>query len=99
MNQPPIPLSHETGLLLALRRVRNGHVAVLRSRLFTDRGQPLPDMLVPFLRELFDHGQISCDDNAGEAPVVITEAGAALLAELESKPDGTAGEATVDGPA
>ncbi len=99
MNQPPIPIPHETGLLLALRRVQSGHVAVVGCRLFTDRGQPFPNVLVPFLRELFDHGQISCDDNADEAPVAITEAGAALLAELETKPDATAADATVDGPA
>lgn len=76
----------ETGLRLALRIVSLGHVIVRGRDVFSDSGQPFPCALAPFLRELFAHGQVQLERKPdGEAPrVVITTAGEALLAELES---------------
>jgi hypothetical protein len=81
----PVNIPHETGLLLALQRVRGGGVSLLRSGHFTDRGDPFPRVLVPFLRELLDHGQVWLNDGHD---VVITDAGEALLAELHQNRDG-----------
>lgn len=80
-------LPHETGLLLATRRVRRGHVAMCGPGTFTDGGQPFPNLLVPFLHELFDHGQARLEESQGNEPsrVVLTTAGEELLAELEEQ--------------
>lgn len=78
--------SHGIGLLQALRRVRYGHVAVHGTETFFDGGEPFSRMLVPFLRELFAHGHVGLEEQqGGELQVVITTAGEALLAELETQ--------------
>lgn len=76
--------SHGIGLLQALRRVQHGHVTVHGAETFFDGGEPFPRMLVPFLRELFAHGQVRPEEQQGsELQVVMTTAGEELLAELE----------------
>lgn len=79
---PEIAIPHPTGLLLALLRVQGGGVQAHGARVFTDHGRPFPGILVPFLRELFDHAQVRLADD--QEAVATTEAGAALLTELEN---------------
>lgn len=83
----PADVPHETGLLRMLRRVRDGHVTVCEPDAFSDSGRPLPVVLVPFLRELFAHGQVRLQEGQGGGPprVVMTSAGGELLAELENE--------------
>lgn len=85
---PNGPFSYEVGLLLALRVVRGGQLTVSGPpEVFRDRGEPLADVLVPFLRELFAHGHVRLDEAEGDAHrVVMTTAGAELLAELGDEP-------------
>lgn len=82
-------LPHMLGLLLALRRVQDGRVTVGEPEVFRDGGGPVPSELVPFLRELFAHGQVRLEDQQrSESPrVVMTTAGEELLAELEADPE------------
>lgn len=83
----PANLPHETGLLLASQRVQGGQVVASDPGVFTDGGQPFPNQLVPFLRELFAHGQARLEEAQGREPsrVVLTAAGEELLAELEEQ--------------
>lgn len=80
-------LPHETGLLQALRRVRDGHVTVREPNAFSDGEQPFARELAAFLHELFAHGQVRLDEQHGNEPprVVMTTAGEELLAELEDE--------------
>ena len=80
--------SHGLGLLQALRRVRGGHVTVHGLEVFSDSGEAVPRELVPFLHELFAHGQVRLAERQGGEPhhVVMTTAGEELLAELEAEP-------------
>jgi hypothetical protein len=56
---------------------------------FSDGGESFPRKLVPFLRELFAHGQVRlATRQGGEFHVETTTAGEELLAELEAEPDG-----------
>lgn len=91
---PQAHIPHQTGLLLALQRVLGGRVAAHGPEQFSDHGQPFPDVLVPFLRELFEHGQVrleDTDDSGEPSRVVLTTAGAILLVELED-PSAISGE-------
>lgn len=77
-----VPISPEVALWLALRRVQRGRVAVAAD-LFTDEGRPLPGYLNGSLRELFDNGQVRLGEGDRTVrPVVITDSGEVLLAEL-----------------
>lgn len=80
-------LPHETGLLLVLRRVRGGRVVVSGPDTFREDVEPFPAELVPFLHELFAHGQVRLEEQSGSAPpqVVMTTAGEDLLAELDEE--------------
>lgn len=78
--------SHGTGLLQALRRVLCGHVTVHEAETLFDGGEVFPRELVPFLRELFAHGQVRLEEQqGGELQVVMTTAGEELAAELETQ--------------
>jgi hypothetical protein len=85
---PPARIPHSAGLLLALQRVRGGRVTVQPSGAIADQNRPFPDILVPFLRELFDHGQARLEppgEGAMDQRAIITEAGEELFAELKDK--------------
>jgi hypothetical protein len=85
MTPPPVHIPHHTGLLLALHRVRGGQVTVRPSGSITDHSRPFPDLLVPFLRELLDHGQVrleSPEEGSEGLRVVITKTGERLFGEL-----------------
>ena len=97
---PRIP--HEAGLLFALRRIRDGRLIVQGSDLYTDKGRPLPVVLIPFVEELFANGHARVEDPgtaSTEQRALVTDAGTELLAELEAS---TAivprGSSTVDKP-
>jgi hypothetical protein len=82
----PADGSHQPGLLHALRKVRHGHIAVHEAETFLDGNELLSRELVPFLRELFAHGQVRLEEQrCGELHVVMTTVGMELLAELETQ--------------
>lgn len=81
-------IPREVGLLLVLRRLRDGRVTAPGPGPFADHGRPFPGVLVPFLRELIAGGNARIDGRQ----VRITDAGLALLAGLE------ADQSTVDEP-
>ena len=86
----PARIPRDTGLRLALRRVHVGTVKAFGPDSFSYNGRPFLRALVPFLSELFDHGQVRLEEraeDAGPRRVLITESGQALLAELESTRD------------
>jgi hypothetical protein len=84
--------AHEIGLLRAARLIREGHVVLQCSSVFTDHGSPVPQALVGPMQELFDHGQarLHTEDDSGARRVMLTAAGKALLAELEDDADRSA---------
>ncbi|MGB3438457.1 MAG: hypothetical protein WBA97_06850 [Actinophytocola sp.] len=84
----PADGSHGAGPRQALRRVRYGHVTVHAGETLLDGGAAFPHELVPFLRELFAHGQVRLGAQQGGDPqVVMTTAGEELLADLETRLD------------
>lgn len=85
MQSASIP--HMTGLLRALRGVQGGRITADEPDGFFDGGRPVPGVLVPFLQELFAHGQIQLEEQRGSRParVVMSTAGEELLAELENQ--------------
>lgn len=91
-------IPNDVGLLITLRRVRAGRVFVRGTELWTEKARPFPRLLVPFVRELFDHGHIRVDkpdDEKPEQAVRITALGEAFLMELEA----TSGNAANRSPA
>lgn len=81
----------QLGLLLALRRVRQGHVIRIASGLFLDRGARIPGHLADCLRELLDEGHLRLDEASPEwdqQPVRTTPSGERLRRRLERTASG-----------
>jgi hypothetical protein len=101
---PTADIPHDVGLLRALLRIRDGAVTMPGPGIFTEPGRLFPRALLPFLEELFNHGQVRLDaEPEHDVPprVVITKAGEALLNEFEAstEPNGhSTGSSTVDEP-
>ena len=62
MSTPTFPISPELGQLLALRRVRRGHVVLLGQGLLIDHGWPVPDYIREHLHDLLNDGHLYLGD-------------------------------------
>jgi hypothetical protein len=83
---PPDPYPTELCRLLALRRVRRGHVVLVGHDLFVDRGRRVPDYLHIALRALLDDGHLHLGSElkgCAQWPVLATASGQQLHTELE----------------
>ncbi len=82
----PYPISRELGQLLALRRVRRGHVVLVGQDLLIDRGFRVPDYVRAYVRELLDDGHLYLGEERVEwcqRPVLATASGEQLHTKLE----------------
>ncbi|MDQ3886946.1 MAG: hypothetical protein M3308_08080 [Actinomycetota bacterium] len=82
----PYPISPELGWLLALRRVRRGHVVLVGHHLLIDRERPVPDYLHDSVRELLDDGHLYLGEERtgwAQRPVLATASGQQLHTTLE----------------
>ena len=82
----PYPISPELGQLLALRRVRRGHVVLVGHDLLIDHGFRIPDDIRDSMRELLDDGHLYLGAERagwGQRPVLATASGEQLHTKLE----------------
>lgn len=85
MNTSAFPISPELGQLLALRRVRRGHVVLAGNGLLIDHERPVPDYIREPLHDLLNDGHLYLGDErvGAQWPVLATESGQQLHAKLE----------------
>ncbi len=84
----PYPISPELGWLLALRRVRCGHVGLVGHDLLIDRECRFPDYLRESVRELLDDGHLYLGEERAEwrrRSVLVTASGEQLHTTLEER--------------
>ncbi|MGI9062295.1 MAG: hypothetical protein ACR2FQ_00535 [Pseudonocardiaceae bacterium] len=76
----------ELGHLLALRRVRRGHVVLLGTGLFLHQGRPIPGYLDAPLRDLLASGHLHLGERREweQRPVLATTSGEQLHTTLEN---------------
>lgn len=81
-------MERDVGLWLALRRVQSGRVFMQGQELVTRDGRPLFRFLVPFVRELLEHGHARVSQPAAakdlKQQVHIAPVGEGFLLELDA---------------
>lgn len=80
------PIPPELGHLLALRRIRRGHVVLVGIVLVIDHGRRTSDYIHDAVHELLDDGYLQLGEeraDCGQRPVLITPSGEQLHAKLE----------------
>ncbi len=82
----PYPVPPELGHLLALRRIRRGHVVLVGHDLVIDHGRRTSDYIHNAVRELLDDGHLWLGEERaewGQRPVMVTSSGEQLHTKLE----------------
>lgn len=80
-------ISPELGRILALRKVRRGHVILIGDDRFLDQGRRFPGYLYGHLRELLAEGHLRLGEpreDWDQRPVQITTSGDQLQSKLEN---------------
>ncbi len=80
-------ISPELGRMLALRRVRRGHVILIGTDRFLDHGRRIPGYLHAFLRDLLADGYLYLSEQCegyDQRPVLMTTSGDHLHGTLEN---------------